>query len=404
MPSKGQTYVDLGISAEPICPHILAAATVVYGPDLYSGFRETVSLSGFVQINKWPMKGFRHKVKEDGRAEFELELISRPDVGIKGFSYALNDRMQVLSHPDLPNTGCIAQIIPGQNFPGNFIINRFGILQSAGMSLVHNNVIRIEGIIDSIPPYKTPLTGPVHGVPPLDGSRPTHKQVNVVGGVNLPEAWCLANERLQPTEKVVAHFAGAPGVCISMLTNPNYIVQASASAEASIDFGDSVETVELDGDHRKAAGLELLYYEPDRHRLDEAIRVQLARLALCGRSEVLRDRFMLRVGFAQVSHGFMGVGDESEFEGVAFPAKLVIDAYLEVISPFGEGVTKQPVRMVGQLAKEFRGSTLSWEASQEPLRLTSYDGEVLAKLHKLVIQLGEATFGTAAYADDRIAV
>src|SRR5947207_1792706 len=98
-PNSGsrETYLDLNIEARPMRPHILAAATIVFGDDFYHGPRETVSLSGMVEINKWPMPGFEHRVREDGTSEFDLELISRNDVGIKGFSYYLDDRIQVLS-------------------------------------------------------------------------------------------------------------------------------------------------------------------------------------------------------------------------------------------------------------------------------------------------------------------
>src|SRR5437870_4229072 len=90
--STAETYESLNIEPKPLRPHILAAATVVFGDDFYNGQRETISLSGFVQLNKWPMPGFVHHVDDQGHAEFELELISAPEVGIKGFSYLLDDR------------------------------------------------------------------------------------------------------------------------------------------------------------------------------------------------------------------------------------------------------------------------------------------------------------------------
>jgi hypothetical protein len=105
-------YTSLNIEPKPLRPHILAAATIVYGDDYYSGQRETISLSGFVQLNKWPMPGFNHRIDEKGRAMFDLELISAPEVGIKGYSYHLNDRIQVLSNPLLPNTGYVRQAPP----------------------------------------------------------------------------------------------------------------------------------------------------------------------------------------------------------------------------------------------------------------------------------------------------
>src|SRR4029077_1373939 len=134
------TYESLNIEPKPLRPHILAAATVVFGEDFYAGQRETISLSGFVQLNKWPMPGFKHHVDEDGHAEFELELISAPEVGIKGFSYVLDDRIQVLSNPYLPNTGHVRQIVPGKNFPAELYIRRFGILENSTLPLADRAV------------------------------------------------------------------------------------------------------------------------------------------------------------------------------------------------------------------------------------------------------------------------
>ena len=130
----------------------------MFGDDYYSGRRETINLSGFVQLNKWPMPGFEHRVDEKGHAEFDPELISAPEVGIKGYSYELDDRIQILSNPLLPNTGHVRQIVPGKNFPAEFYIRRFGILETSTLRLVHRNVIDIYGVVDGIPPYKKPLT------------------------------------------------------------------------------------------------------------------------------------------------------------------------------------------------------------------------------------------------------
>ena len=143
-----ETYESLNIEPKPIRPHILAAATVVFGEDYYAAREETINLSGFVQLNKWPMPGFEHHVDDKGHAEFETELISAPEVGIKGYSYELDDRIQVLSNPFLPNTGHVRQIVPGKNFPAEFYIRRFGILESSTLRLAHRNVIDIYGVVD----------------------------------------------------------------------------------------------------------------------------------------------------------------------------------------------------------------------------------------------------------------
>ena len=115
MKTSSETYKSLNLEPKPIKPHILAAATVVFGDDYYTGKRETINLSGFVQLNKWPMEGFEHRVSGDGFSEFDTELISAPEVGIKGYSYTLDDRIQVLSNPFKPNTGSVRQVIPGNN-------------------------------------------------------------------------------------------------------------------------------------------------------------------------------------------------------------------------------------------------------------------------------------------------
>jgi len=250
-----ETYESLNIEPKPLRPHILAAATVVFGDDYYAGRRETISLSGFVQLNKWPMPGFRHRGDEDGKASFELELISAPEVGIKGYSYMLEDRLQVLSNPYLPNTGHVKQIVPGKNFPAEFYIRRFGILETSTMRLAHRDVIDIKGIIDGIPPFKKPLTSPYLGVPRGDGPDEVVPALNVVRGVNLPEAWYPANDRNEPTGLVPSvFFAPSMGPCVSMLVDPSIIIQASMEGSIWLEVNGKTEEVELAGSYPQAAG------------------------------------------------------------------------------------------------------------------------------------------------------
>ena len=156
--SPRETYEFLNLEPKPLRPHILAAATVVFGDDYCNGRRETITFSGFTQINKWPMRGFEHRVDDQGYATFDTELISAPEVGIKGFSYELDDRVQILTNPFLPNTGHIRQIVPGKNFPAEFRIRRFGILETSTMRLAHRNVIETSGVVDAVPPFVKPLT------------------------------------------------------------------------------------------------------------------------------------------------------------------------------------------------------------------------------------------------------
>lgn len=391
-----ETYLDAGIEAKPMRPHILAAATIIFGDDYYNGPRETVSLSGMVEINKWPMDGFTHKVREDGAAEFSLELLSREDIGIKGFSYTLNDRVQVLSHPAYPNDGTISQVVAGKNFPAEFKIRRFGVIQTSNMRLVHRNVINIHGIVDSIPPYRTPLSPPLLGVPPLSGGVELMKQPNVVGGVNLPEAWSPADEQLEPTAAVGAFFAAAPSGCVSMLVNPNNILQASAAGEIKLQLnGGGAETVSVAGDHNLAAGVEMLVYNADRHARNNAVATQLTRLALVGESATA-GRLMLRATFFKVSAGQVGNGNEKKYEQVKFPAPISVEANLELCTPQGELVASAPVQLTGTVTQEdFKGTTLV-SAGTEPVNFETPDGRILARLHNVAFEIGDGIWGTEA--------
>src|SRR5258708_5211591 len=294
----GTTYESLNIEPKPIRPHILAASTVVFGDDFYNGQRETISLSGFVQLNKWPMPGFEHRVDDRGYAEFDLELISAPEVGIKGFSYFLNDRIQVLSNPLLPNTGSVRQIVPGKNFPATFHIRRFGVLETSTLRLAHRDVINIEGVIDGVPPYKKPLTAPMLGAPRGDGPGTVVPAPNVVRGVNLPEAWYPANDRNEPTGLTpTVFFAESMGPCMSMLVDPSMIVQSSTDGQVSATVNGRSVAIDLAGDHKLAAGPESLLFDSRKHGEGNQVLAQLARVAMVGQSPALGGRARLRVSF-----------------------------------------------------------------------------------------------------------
>lgn len=395
-----ETYADLHIEPRPMRPHILAAATIVYGDDYYGGPRETVSLSGMVEINKWPMEGFEHRIRPDGSAEFNIELISRADVGIKGFSYYLNDRIQVLSHPDFPNSGSISQIVPGRNFPARFTLNRHGVIQTSSMRLVHRNVIRIEGVVDSIPPYKVPLTPPLAGHPGLGRGGAVVKNVNVVGGVNLPEAWSPADEQLSPLPPIVAFFDERPADCTSLLTRPTHVLQSSAEGAVVVRVGSETEHVNLHGDHRLAAGVELLVYDAEWHRRDDSVQVQLARMALVGESALLGGRVMLRSSFFRVSHGPLGHGTERAYARLAFPAPLRLSTHLEMATPDGELQGVLPVVLAGELGERLpRGAVLATEAAAAPVPLVAYDGRKRAEIQAVSITLEDGMFGEEAFVE-----
>ena len=392
-----ETYESLNLEAKPLRPHILAAATVVFGDDFYSGRRETISLSGFVQLNKWPMPGFEHTVDEDGYAKFETELISAPEVGIKGYSYMLEDRLQVLSNPYLPNSGHVRQIVPGKNFPAEFYIRRFGILETSTMRLAHRDVIDIRGVVDSIPPYKTPLTGPYHGNPRSDGPGQVIPQTNVVHGINLPEAWYPANEENQPVGYTPSvFFAPSMGPCVSMLVDPSIIIQASMEGRIQLELNGKTESIELAGAYPQAAGAEVLLFGPEKHDQGAGVLAQLARVAMVGESPGLGGRVMLRASFFAVSGGTLGEGTEESLSRIRYPGELHVDAMFEIATPDGVLYAPSPVHVRGQLKDiEPVGTTLT--ADDPDTALVTEAGAVKARLTGMSLAMGEALVGTEAH-------
>lgn len=395
--SAVETYESLNIEPKPLRPHILAAATVVFGDDFYNGQRETISLSGFVQLNKWPMPGFAHRVDEQGHAEFDLELISAPEVGIKGFSYFLDDRIQVLSNPYLPNTGHVRQIVPGKNFPAEFYIRRFGVLETSTMRLAHRDVIDIKGVIDGIPPYKKPLTSPFLGVPRGDGPGTVIPAPNVVRGTNLPEAWYPANPQNEPMGLTpTVFFADSMGPCVSMLVDPSLIIQSTMSGRVSLEVDGATEEIELTGDHKLAAGAEILLFEPEKHGEGDGVLAQLARLALVGECAALGGRVMVRVSFFNTSAGSLGEGWEDGLGSLRFPSELHLDAQLEIVTPAGVLYAASPTHLSGILPDvEVAGAELGKDGGD--VALLSVDGDRKAWLKAIDLQLGDAQVGREAH-------
>ncbi|MBR1147533.1 DUF6004 family protein [Bradyrhizobium sp. AUGA SZCCT0431] len=395
-----ETYESLNIEPKPLRPHILAAATVVFGDDYYTGRRETINLSGFVQLNKWPMEGFNHRVDENGYAEFDMELISAPEVGIKGFSYTLNDRIQVLSNPYLPNTGHVRQIVPGQNFPAQFFIRRFGVLETSTMRLAHRNVIAIDGVIDGIPPYKKPLSPPLLGAPLGDGPGTVVPAPNTVRGVNLPEAWYPANRMNQAVGITpTVFFAESLGPCISTLVDPSMIIQSTVEGRFKIEVDGRSETVEIHGDHHLAAGSEILLFGRDKHGEGDGTLSQLARIAMVGNCVALGGRVMLRVSFFKVSGGSFGEGHENEFEAVRFPAAIRFDTHFEIVTPNGALYGATPVYINGVLNNlEAVGSELKMEGSDTALINSKL--EVKARLVGVHLVLRDSIVGREAMMTD----
>lgn len=389
-------YTSLNIEPKPLRPHILAAATIVFGDDYYSGQRETISLSGFVQLNKWPMPGFNHRIDEKGRATFDLELISAPEVGIKGYSYHLNDRIQVLSNPLLPNTGYVRQIVPGQNFPAHFHIRRFGILETSKLRLAHRNVIEINGVVDGIPPYKAPLTPPLLGAPIGDGPCDVIPAPNTVRGTNLPEAWYPANAQNQaqgitPT----VFFAPSAGPCISTLVDPSRIVQSTTEGAVVLDVNGKTETVELVGSHAKAAGVEILLFDSAKTGVP-GVLAQLARTAILGESPALGGRIMLRASFFKVSGGTVGDGWEESVNELKYPADLHLDAHLEIVTPNTVLYAVSPVHIFGRVDDmSVTGTEMAMLGGD--VAMADAGGNVRARLSGVTFRLTDAVVGEQAY-------
>ncbi len=367
--SLRETYESLNLEPKPIRPHILAAATIVFGDDYYAGRRETINLSGFVQLNKWPMPGFEHRVDENGYAELQTELISAPEVGIKGYSYELDDRIQVLSNPFLPNTGHVRQIVPGKNFPAEFYIRRFGILETSTLRLAHRNVIDIYGVVDNIPPYKKPLTGPYLGSPRGDGPFEVVQAPNVAVGTTLPEAWYPANDENEPVGITpTVFFAASAGPCMSMLVDPSMIMQVSLEGSIDIEVDGRTETIDLAGDHRKAAGTEILLFGPEKHDEGTGVLAQMARVAMVGTSDALGGRVMLRASWPRPSGGTLGTGGEESLSRVRYPGDLHIDAEFELSTPQGNLYAASPVHVAGKLRDlEPTGTELSMQGTDAAL-------------------------------------
>lgn len=396
MSTMRETYESLNLEPKPIRPHILACATVVFGDDYYTGRRETINLSGFVQLNKWPMPGFEHTVDDKGYAEFNTELISAPEVGIKGFSYELEDRIQVLSNPFLPNSGHVRQIVPGKNFPAEFYIRRFGILETSTLRLAHRNVIDIYGIVDSVPPFKKPLTGPYLGKPRGDGPFDVVQAPNVVRGTTLPEAWYPANDQNEPVGITpTVFFAPSAGPCMSMLVDPSMIMQVSMEGDIEVEVDGKTERIELAGDYTKAAGTEILLFGPEKHD-GAGVLAQMARVAMVGHSDALGGRVMLRASWPRPSGGTIGEGTEDSLSRVRFPSELHIDAEFEIVTPRGNLYAANSVHVAGKLrGLEATGSELTMDGTDAAL--VSADGTPKARLTGVRMVMREAVVGEQAH-------
>ncbi|GAA3684621.1 hypothetical protein GCM10022224_056680 [Nonomuraea antimicrobica] len=392
-----ETYESLNLEPRPIRAHLLACATVVFGDDYYAGRRETINLSGFVQINTWPMPGFETRVDDSGRAELEQELSSTPEAGIKGFSYELDDRIQLLSNPLLPSIVHVRQIAPGKNFPAQMHIGRFGILETGTLRLAHRNIIDMYAVIDNVPPHAKPLTRPYHGAPRGDGPFDIAHAPNVLRGTTLPEAWYPADDDNEPNGITpTLFFAPSAAPFMSMLVNPSMIMQVSMEGTIEVEINGKTERIDLAGDYLKAAGAEILLFGPDRHDEGAGVLAQMARLAMAGHSDALGGRVMLRASWPRPSGGSLGERDEDSLSRVRFPSDLDIDAEFEIVTPAGTLYAANPVHLGGKL-KDLQpaGSELAMDGADTPL--FSADGTAKGRLTGVRFTMRDAFVDEQAY-------
>ncbi|MGW4159392.1 DUF6004 family protein [Streptomyces sp. NPDC004788] len=395
---SGETYESLNIEPKPIRPHLLGAVTVVLGDDFYAGRRETITFSGFTQINKWPMPGFEHRVDENGRATFDVELISAPEVGIKGFSYELNDRVQILTNPFLPNTGHIRQIAPGKNFPAEFHLRRFGILETSTLRLSHRGVIETFGVVDGVPPFKQPLTGPCLGAPRGEVSE-VAAAPGVVRATGMPEAWYPANDENEPVGITPSlFFAASPSPFMTMMVDPSMIMQCTLEGSLTLAVNGKTVKVELAGERAKAAGAEILLFGPEKHDEGSGVRARLSRLAVVGECAELGGRVMLRTSWARPSGGSFGKGDEDSLSRLRYPADLHLDTYLEVCTPKGTLYAGAAVPLAGRPADiDPTGTELRAESD---VPLVAEDGTTKARLTDVQLVVRDSHVGETAPVND----
>ncbi|WP_283136053.1 DUF6004 family protein [Rhizohabitans arisaemae] len=394
-----ETYESLNLEPKPIRAHLLACTTVVFGDDYYAGRRETINLSGLVQINTWPMPGFEARVDDEGYAELEQMLNSAPETGIKGFSYELDDRVQLLTNPLLPSTGRVRQIAPGKNFPAQMHIRRFGILETSTLRLTHRNAIDTYAVIDDVPPYTKPLTRPYHGIPRGDGPFDIAHAPNVLRGTTLPEAWYPADDDNEPTGVTpTLFFAPSAAPFMSMLVDPSMIMQVSMEGSVDVEINGKTERIDVAGDHLKAAGAEILLFEPGKHDDGAGVLAQMSRLAMVGHSDALGGRVMLRASWPRPSVGSLGEGNEDSLSRVRFASDLHLDAEFDIVTPAGTLYAAKPVRLGGKLKDlEPAGSELALGSADTPI--LAADGTAKARLTGARFTMRDSVVGEHAYLD-----
>ncbi|MEO0973195.1 MAG: DUF6004 family protein, partial [Pseudomonadota bacterium] len=334
---------------------------------------------------------------DDGYSEFDTELISAPEVGIKGYSYTLDDRIQVLSNPAKPNTGSVKQVIPGRNFPANFTIRRFGILESSTHRMVHRDVISMKAVVDQIPPFQKPMSQPYLGTPRGDGPMSVVPALGVVAGQDLPEAWYPAddNNEIIAGTSPSCFFDSSMGPCMSMLVDPSLIMSITVEGKIGIEVDGRTETIDLRGDYNKAAGAEILLFGPEKHDDGTGVQAQLARLAMSGESKLLGGRVMLRASWPRPSRGSFGEGGEKSLDSLSYPGSLDFDANFELVTPNGVLYADNSMHIGGHLRDlDPTGAELSTSGPDAPL--VTADGQAKARLSAAQLVMRQSVVGEHA--------
>ncbi|MEU4066878.1 DUF6004 family protein [Streptomyces wedmorensis] len=396
MSPTNETYESLNLEPKPIRPHLLAAATMVFGEDGETGRRETVTLSGLAQFNTWPLPGFEHHVDEQGRSSFDVELISAPEIGVKGYSHHLEDRVQILTDPSRSSRGRFRQVTPGTNLPAQFGLDRFGILETSILRLTHRDALQTRGVVDGIPPFVAPLSAPYPDSPL--GSGPFNGAVanGFLPVTNLPVAWYPADDENQPVGDTPSLFlVPSPVPFMVVMTDPTMIMQVSLEGELELEVDGKSVTVTVSGDHRRAAGAEILLFGPDKHSAGEGVQARLARLAVVGECAELGGKVMLRVSWTRPSEGTLGDGDETSLSRVRYPTTLHVDASVELCTPDATLYADTTVHLAAKLnSLEATGTELLLDGADAAL--LDAENEAAARLTGLRLKVSEAHIGETA--------
>ncbi|MFE5709636.1 DUF6004 family protein [Streptomyces sp. NPDC056501] len=91
-----------------------------------------------------------------------------------------------------------------------------------------------------------------------------------------------------------------------VMLDPSMIIQASLEGTQELEVGGKTVQVDLAGNHRRAAGAEILLFGPDKHSEGPGVLAQISRFAVTGHCAELGGRIMLRVSCPRPSKGTRG--------------------------------------------------------------------------------------------------